>query len=684
MVHATKPGSRRKVVLAWAVKPNRLIHEQSPYLRQHAQNPVDWFPWGDEAFAKARAGQKPIFLSIGYSACHWCHVMERESFENEEVASLLNTGFVAIKVDREERPDIDRLYMTAVQATTGRGGWPMSVWLTPDREPFYCGTYFPPDSFRQLLERIRGVWEANHVGVVAQARQLTEVLTAQLTGQATDEPPARPLDDAPLRLGFDQLRDAYDTEHGGFGSSPKFPHTVALNFLFRHFVRTGDTSARDMALHQLRAMACGGLFDQLGGGFHRYSVDERWLVSHFEKMLYDQALLISSYIDAWQITGDPFHADIARRTADYVLCDLTSPDGAFYCAEDADSEGVEGKFYVWTRAEIEQVLRGSGVPAATGPHAFCQAYGVTAAGNWEQGNNILHLSSATVAAEFAAERAALLAMRKKRVRPARDEKVLTAWNGLMISALARAAQLLPEGGRGLPAATGLPLPSSFHQAAARAARCLLAHHYREGRLWRTPTVPAMLDDYANFATGLVDLYETDFDPSWLRKAGDLTDQMLAEFGDTGRGGFYQTDGRDSSVLIRSKDDYDGAEPSGNSMATLLLLRLAALTGQELYRVAGERTLAAFAGRLESQPTALPQMLCALDWALNGPVEITISGRVDAADTRTLREVVNERYLPNRVLRGQPADGPASAQVCRKRVCQVPVTDPSELGQLLDG
>ena len=340
-------------------KPNRLIHEKSPYLLQHAYNPVDWYPCGEEAFARARKENKPIFLSIGYSTCHWCHVMEHESFENDEIAALMNRYFVSIKVDREERPDIDKIYMTAVQATTGSGGWPMSNWLTPDLKPFYCGTYFPPESkygrpgFKELIERIHNVWEANHTGVVAQADQITASITQLASVRGGGE---AKLDDAPLRLGLEQFRGSYDEVNGGFGGAPKFPRPVSLNFLFHEYARTCDVRGRDMALRTLRAMAEGGMFDQLGGGFHRYSVDERWLVSHFEKMLYDQAQLVCSYIDAYQITHDPFYADIARRTCDYVLRDMTSPDGGFYSAEDADSEGVEGKFYVWTQDEIDTII----------------------------------------------------------------------------------------------------------------------------------------------------------------------------------------------------------------------------------------------------------------------------------------------------------------------------------------
>jgi uncharacterized protein YyaL (SSP411 family) len=585
---------------------------------------VDWFPWGDEAFAKARADSKPIFLSIGYTTCHWCHVMERESFENPDLAALLNAGYIAIKVDREERPDLDHLYMTAVQATTGHGGWPMSVWLTPDRQPFYCGTYFPPEQFAAVLRRIRQIWELNQAGVVEQAAQITGLLRQHLVAGNTG-----PLDPEPLSEAVQWFRQTFDRVHGGFGRAPKFPRPVALNFLLRG-------PGRDMALHTLRNMGAGGLFDQLGGGFHRYSVDERWLVSHFEKMLYDQAQLVTSYVEAHQVTGDPFFADIARRTCAYVLRDLTSPDGAFYSAEDADSEGVEGKFYVWTRAEIAAAL---GDRAET----FCRAYGVTEEGNWEHGLNVLHVTGPDTG-----DRERLLAARSQRVRPHRDEKVLTSWNGLMISALCRAGMLAP---------------------AARAAKHLLGCRWRESRLYRTDTIPGLLDDYANFALALLDLYERTLEPAWLTAAEAVTAALVAHFADRQGGGFFQTDGNDPSVLIRAKDNYDGAEPSGNSQTALLLVRLGRT---EL----AAQTLAAFGGEMQQQPHAVPQMLCALDWHLHGPVTIA----VDAS--HALLPVVHECYVPNRVVREDRRLPVGAVQVCRDQVCQLPVTEPAALRRLL--
>jgi uncharacterized protein YyaL (SSP411 family) len=632
---------------------NRLIHEKSPYLLQHAHNPVDWYPWGAEAFEKARKENRPIFLSIGYSTCHWCHIMEHESFENDDVAGVMNEHFVCIKVDREERPDLDKIYMSATQATTGRGGWPMSVWLTPDLKPFYCGTYFPAGNFVALLNRIHEVWEANHAGILDQANKLTDALSQYTTVTGG----GGKLDATLMKLCLEQLRASYDAEHGGFGSAPKFPRPVVLNFLFR-------AGGNEMALLTLRKMGEGGMFDQLGGGFHRYSVDQRWLVSHFEKMLYDQAQLVSSYVDAYQITHDQFYADIARRTCDYVLRDMTSPEGGFYSAEDADSEGVEGKFYVWTRAEIEKIL-------GDRAEAFRRAYDVDSAGNWEHGNNILHGTG-----DFAEERAKLLAVRSKRIRPHRDEKIITAWNGLMISALARAAQALDE-----------PRYLAAAQKAARYVR-------RDGKLTRSGNVPAVVDDCAFLGNGLLDLYETDFDPGWLTKAIELTDTMLKKFYDPKDGGFFMTGGDDPSVIIRAKEEYDGAEPSGNSIATLLLLRLAQFTDRQDYRQAAEKTLALFGSRMRSAPHIMPQMLCALDFYLAKPKQIIIAGKPDAA----MLKAVREKFLPNKIValaddrlvklmpytkEMKPVDGKATAYVCVNYACKIPTTDVAQLRRSLE-
>ena len=652
---------------------NRLIHESSPYLRQHAHNPVEWFPWGPAAFAKARAENKPIFLSIGYSTCHWCHVMAHESFENPEVAEVLNQYFVSIKVDREERPDLDKIYMTATQATTGHGGWPMSVWLTHDLQPFFCGTYFPQERFQGLLLKIHEVWGTHHTDLIAKAGEITQTLTQYVTINRMD---SVVLDTAPLESGLAQFRASYDARFGGFDGAPKFPRPVVLNFLFR-------VGGQDMALQTLRKMGEGGLFDQLGGGFHRYSVDERWLVSHFEKMLYDQAQLVSSYVDAYQVSSEAFYAEIAARTCDYVLRDLTSPAGGFYSAEDADSEGVEGKFYIWTQAEIETLL---GTRAAE----FCRAYDVDRNGNWEHGNNILQV---VAAGDFAAEREILLAARARRIRPHRDEKVITAWNGLMISALCRVVQTGVEIGQTSRLSSSkfdrrdaCPASSRYLTAAQAAARHVLS----SGNLVRTGIVPAQLDDYACFANALLDLYETDFDAGWLTQSIALTETMLQLFYDSTAGGFFMNDGTDPSVILRVKDEYDGAEPSGNSIAVRLLLRLALLTDRTDFRAAAERTLTLFGPRMNSTAHAVPEMLCALDLALGQPRQIVVAGEPAAPDTQALLRVVRRPYRPNKVVvlaRDQstprPAlDGKATAYVCVDRTCQLPTTDPDELEKLI--
>jgi len=589
---------------------NRLQHSHSPYLRQHANNPVDWWPWCDEALAEARRSNKPVFLSVGYSTCHWCHVMAHECFEDAATAALLNDHFICIKLDREERPDLDHIYMTALQAMTGSGGWPMSLWLTPDLEPFYCATYIPRKPFQQVCRRIHELWQTRPDDVRQQAAHITEALRTHLTANRT-QPVSASLSSNPISETLSHYRANYDQNHGGFGHAPKFPSPCILNFLMR-------CGGADTALHQLRAMANGGIHDQLAGGFHRYSTDERWLVPHFEKMLYDQAQLIASYTEAWQITRNPFYLDIAQRTTEYVLRDLASPDGAFYSAEDADSEGVEGKFYTWTRAELEAVLGDK-------TDAFCRAH---------LDENVLHGQIEEP------ERNALLAARNRRIRPHRDEKIITSWNGLMISALAKCGEIPP---------------------ATRAAEWLL----KRG-ICRTETVPAMLDDCANLALGLLDLYEATLDERWLRESIALAEQMLARFYDSEVGGFFQT--TDAAVIIRAKDYYDGAEPSGNAQATLLLLRLAPHTNNLPYREAAETTLSLFA------TLGMPQMLCALDLALHHPIEISI--------TADLLPVVRGEFLPRKILRRHLGTEPF-AQVCVNRACQLPVHTPADLQRQLD-
>ena len=566
---------------------NRLANEKSPYLLQHAHNPVDWYAWGPEAFQKAKAEDKPIFLSIGYSTCHWCHVMERESFENEELAEVLNRYFVPVKVDREERPDVDRIYMMFVQATTGGGGWPMSVWLTPDLKPFYGGTYFPPEDrwgrhgFKSVLEQLAMAWQSDRLRITESGHDIIEELEKHLAPGVSSRP-----DEGILESGFLQFRRSFDSRLGGFGGAPKFPRGVAYNFLFRYGLRSENQEAIDMVLFTLREMAKGGMNDQLGGGFHRYSVDARWFVPHFEKMLYDQAQLAISYLEGYQISGEQGLAEVAREIFEYVLRDMTDASGGFYSAEDADSvidpahpkEKGEGAFYIWTRAEIDEVLD---QPAA---EWVSYVYGVEENGNVREdphneftGKNILYQrrSVPDAARQFSVTEdevrrvlensgRKLLERRATRIRPHLDDKVLTAWNGLMISAFAKGGFILNE--------------ARYLDAATRSADFILRDMWRDGvllRRWRQgeAAIPGFLDDYAFFAQGLLDLYEASFDTKYLNAANDLTAKMRELFEDRQSGAFYSTAEGDSSLVMRIKEDYDGAEPSGNSVATLNLLQV---------------------------------------------------------------------------------------------------------------
>ncbi len=698
---------------------NRLAQEKSPYLLQHAHNPVDWHAWGEEAFDVARYEDKPIFLSVGYSTCHWCHVMERESFEDDRIAEILNRHFVPVKVDREERPDVDRIYMLFVQATTGSGGWPMSVWLTPDLKPFFGGTYFPPDNrygrpgFAFILQRIAEAWRADRARLVESGVAIVE----ELRKQSEVAPSAAFLNDGPLESGYHAFRRIFDPDLGGFGGAPKFPRPSVHNFLLRYYARSGNHEALEMVLKTLQAMARGGMNDQLGGGFHRYSVDDRWFVPHFEKMLYDQAQLATSYLEAFQITGQASCAAVARNVLEYVLRDMTHPEGGLYSAEDADSvidpaqpdvKG-EGAFYVWSQDEIAARL---GSPAA---EWFCYAYGVQETGNVAEdpqdeftGKNILYeaRTAAEVAARFgvdvdevlaslAASRNVLLEARSKRVRPHLDDKILTAWNGLMISAFALGAQVLDE--------------PRYLAAARRAADFILGRLFdgHTGVLMRRyrddeAAISGFLDDYAFFTQALVDLYETCFELRYLETAERLAEEIGEWFEDPEHGGFFSTADNDASLLLRMKDDYDGAEPSGNSIAALNLLRLAQMAGRDDFRVAAEKTLLAFASRLQAMPAGIPQMLVTLDHYLAKQRQIVVAGARDAADTLALLQAIRRRFDPNKVVllvhseevrealsRNVPAiagmrpvDGKAAAYVCEDFTCKLPVTEPEQLSELL--
>jgi hypothetical protein len=676
---------------------NALIHETSPYLLGHAHNPVQWYPWAEEALRRAREEDKPILLSIGYSACHWCHVMERESFENEAIARLMNENFVNIKVDREERPDLDAIYMNAVQMMTGSGGWPMTVFLTPDQVPFYGGTYFPPEDrhgmpgFPRLLAGVAQAYRERREQVFGSAA----AIAAELRKNEAAEFAATPLEAELLDKAVANLMAGYDSEHGGFGSAPKFPPSMSLAFLLRSHVRTREErGGRLLAAVEetLGKMACGGIYDQLGGGFHRYSVDQRWLVPHFEKMLYDNALLSRIYVDAYRVTGKPLYRRVAEETLDYVLREMTSPEGGFYSTQDADSEGHEGKFFVWTPAEVSAVM-GEG-----DAEAFCAYYDITPEGNFE-GKNILNvprpagqvarllrLDEAELGRIVERGRRLLFAEREKRVKPARDDKILAAWNGLMLRSLAEGANAL---GR-----------ADYRAAAILNAEFVLSRRARDGRLLRTcrgteAKLDAYLEDYAALVDALVSLYEATFDPRWLDEAERLAEVLIEKFWDGQRGGFYFTASDHEALISRPKDLYDNATPSGNSLACCGLLRLSKLTAQEGWAKCATRILEMAALPMSRHPSAFGNLLCALDFTLSRPREIAVAGDPASRETQLLLDEIFRRYLPNTVvacgsgdrpalIQGRPpVDGKPAAYVCRNYTCRAPVTTAAELGALLD-
>ncbi len=678
--------------------PNRLIHETSPYLRQHAHNPVDWYPWGPEALETARRENKPILLSIGYAACHWCHVMEHESFEDPVTAGLMNDNFVSIKVDREERPDLDSIYMEAVQAMTGGGGWPMTVFLTPDLVPFYAGTYFPPvdrhglPSFKRVLLGVADAYRNRPHEVANTVAQMTEYLRDRKLRPADDQLLTADL----LRRAAQALPQQFDALHGGFGRAPKFPQPMILEFLLRCHQETGDTQALAMVERTLQRMAHGGIYDQLGGGFHRYSVDAVWLVPHFEKMLYDNAQLAWVYLYAFQVTGQPLYRRITEETLDYVLREMTSPEGGFYSTQDADSEGEEGKFYVWSAAETAETLRDDA-------YLFNLTYGVTDRGNFE-GKNILFLARDVeeVAAEAGVDvdaarariergRRLLFERRSARVWPSRDEKILTAWNGLMIRAMAEAARAL---GR-----------DDYRVAAVRAAEFISSKLGHNGRLLRTykdgtAKLNGYLEDYACFADGLLALYRATFDPRWYEAARGLIEAMVTWFWDDAAGGFYDTSHDHEPLVARPRDFYDNATPAGNSVAAEVMLRLAGYTGDDTLRERARKILAPLAEAMAQQPLAFGRLICALDLFLAEPREVAIVGDPNSADTRALLAVIDSRYRPHlTVALGRPddvaaaqaipllqdrvaVDGKAAAYVCQRFACQLPTTEPAELERQL--
>jgi uncharacterized protein len=708
--------------------PNRLEREKSPYLLQHANNPVDWWPWGDEAFAKARAENKPIFLSIGYSTCHWCHVMAHESFENAEVAAVMNREFVNIKVDREERPDVDRVYMTFVQATTGGGGWPMSVWLTPELKPFVGGTYFPPEDrwgqpgFTKVLERIANAWKQNREKI---SEQGTQIIAALEQSAAAIADPASRLGAKTLDAAYQQIARSYDAHEGGFGVAPKFPRPVTLNFLTRVYARNPKSDsgkhALEMDLFTLRKMAAGGMHDHLGGGFHRYSVDAYWHVPHFEKMLYDQAQLAVAYLEAFQITRDPLFEAIARDTLDYVVRDMTFRKGGFFSAEDADSlvpdaidpgheRKAEGAFYVWSKDQIDAVL-------GENAEIFNFHYAVKPTGNVPPGgdphgeftgkNILIELGSLAATAKhfgkdeteirrvLAEARSTLFELRKKRPRPHLDDKIITAWNGLMISAFARAAQILDDPDYLEPA---IRAATFLSKELYDGSRKVLFRNYREGR----SAVQGFADDYAFYIQGLLDLYEASFDVGWLRFAIELQEIKDQLFFDNERGGYFSGSGNDPSILLRLKEDNDSAEPAASSVSALNLLRLAQVRNDGQFYERAEKTIDAFAPQIGHFASAMPQMLVALDLTLSDPRQIVIAGDHDSDETRALVAEVHRHFVPNKVLlladggdgqryleeklealRGmKPVDGKPAVYICENFTCKAPVTDPKALSDLL--
>jgi uncharacterized protein YyaL (SSP411 family) len=664
---------------------NRLANEVSPYLQQHAHNPVDWYPWGAEALAKARAQDKPIFLSIGYSACHWCHVMERESFEDESVARILNEHFVSIKVDREERPDIDSIYMTAVQMMTGHGGWPMSMFLTPDGAPFYAGTYFPPDDrhgmpgFKRVLLHVADAYRSRKDEVQTAAAEVREAIARQLDTGAGVTIEHHALDSAAMRIA-----QTYDRVNGGFGSAPKFPPSMTLDFLMQVAWRgvipsearnptpqgvsrsaRDDTPLEEIITNTLTKMARGGMYDQIGGGFHRYSVDARWLVPHFEKMLYDNALLARLYTRAWQWKRDPESARIAHEILGWVQREMTSPEGGFYATLDADSEGEEGKFYVWSRREVIDAL------GSDDGRVFCDLYDVTESGNWE-GHNILHL---TRAPDTSTERskARLYEIRAKRVWPGRDEKILAGWNGWMLAAFAEAALAFDR--------------DDYRDVCRRNADFLLTRIVN-GRLIRHHTINGLLEDYAGVAWGLTLAYEATHERRYLDAARGLADQVLERFADE-KGGFFDTPVDHEPLLTRPKDLFDNATPSGNSLACDVLLRLAILFGESRYADAATKTLEALFPLAQRYPSGFGFLLGSAEWRAGAPKEIAITGSGETF--RALRRVAGETYLPHRVIVAGGGSGdlplmqhrePDRAYVCEAYACQEPTDDPERLREKL--
>ena len=678
---------------------NRLSHETSPYLLQHAHNPVDWYPWGEEAFQKARSENKPILLSIGYSACHWCHVMEHESFENDKIAALMNELFVNIKVDREERPDLDEIYMNAVQMLTGRGGWPMTLFLTPDRKPFYGGTYFPPEDrqgmpgFPRVLSSVSQAYRERPEEVEKSVSQILAALQRMSESQQT----SKAFSPSIVADGAEKVARAYDGDHGGLGQAPKFPNAGVYELFLRHYAHSKNERFLEMVVHTLSKMAQGGIYDHLGGGFHRYSVDARWLVPHFEKMLYDNAQLVRIYAHAYTMTRDPLFKSVIDETVGYLLREMLHPQGGFYSTQDADSEGEEGRFFVWTAEEIAAVI------SEADGEIFCRMYDVGEPGNFD-GKSILHpILSVDQASKFfrretseitalvARAKQQLFAEREKRIKPFRDEKIITAWNGLMLSGLAEAIKL-----SGDPASVDAAKQTVDFICNRMFRDGFLLHTYKDGQA----KLLGYLDDYAFLAVGLLDLYEALFERAHFDRAVELTEILLREFWDERDGGFFFTGKSHEQLISRAKPIFDASIPSGNAMATQLLLRLHHLTGKNNYRTMAEKVLRSYYDAMESQPFGFAHMLCALDSYLHGVREIVIVGNPGDAVVQAMIAEINSIYLPNKVLQlatpdtplavispllegKTQVDGRPTAYVCQNFTCSAPVTSASSLRSLLE-
>jgi uncharacterized protein YyaL (SSP411 family) len=671
---------------------NRLANETSPYLLHHAENPVDWHPWGEEAFNLARETDKPIFLSVGYAACHWCHVMAHESFEDPETAAIMNEHYINIKVDREERPDVDSLYLDAVVAMTGHAGWPMSVFLTPEGNPFYGGTYFPPTprynipSFCDVLRHIARMWRENRNNLLETGSRLAQHLAKTLSLQ----PDHDTLDPASMDLAAENLLRSFDWNNGGWGGAPKFPQATSIDFLLRRHFRSGDRLALDMATRTLKQMAAGGIYDHLGGGFHRYAVDANWLVPHFEKMLYDNALLARMYLHAWQITGEEIYRKVTEETLGFLLREMRSPYGGFYSSLDADSEGEEGKYYVWTADEIREVFLNSSIA-----EVFITAYGVSEAGNFE-GRTVLSrptddeaiakqfkLSSEEIKGHLSEASALLNARREARIRPATDDKVLTAWNGLMLITLAEAARVLDR--------------DDYLSAAQSLASFMLDHLFLDGRLmrsWRAGRAhyDAYLEDHAALGLGLLALYQTDFNAKWYRSAIERAEEILDHFVDPA-GGFFDTRDDHVSLIARQKSVHDNPTPSGNTLACSLLLELGALTDEEKYYAPAESAIRAMEHRASTSPTAFAGWLTNIDFSLGPTLQLALLGPPGDKRMRELAQVANQSYLPRLVIAaGEPGtqdapflledrdmvDGLPTAYLCQGFTCKLPTNSPQEL------